>query len=123
MKNGFLLWMLGGTGVILLYSAVVNGTPQSVILKSLGQAKTLTPIATGPGTGLPDNSKAPGTKNPDGSINTDPKTPDQSPNSPPTVNGNPLAGDTFTVGGGESAIPAGYQNSPGTYIRPIGLNA
>lgn len=116
MKNGFLLWMLGGTGTLLLYSAVINGTPASVIKKSLGQAKKVDPIATGPGTGLPDNSKAPGTTNPDGSINVDPKTPDQSPKSPPTVNGDPLV--NYTPGGKESGNA--YSDSPGTYIRPTG---
>lgn len=42
-SNGLVLWIAGGAGVLLLYSAVKNKTPQSVLMSSLGNG-TVQPI-------------------------------------------------------------------------------
>lgn len=50
-KNGLILWVLGGTGVLFMYSAYKARSPQDVLLTHLG-AKGKTPAAapsTGPG--------------------------------------------------------------------------
>lgn len=45
-KNGLLLWVVAGAGVLFLYSAVTNTTPQSVLASQLGKAGRV-PISTG----------------------------------------------------------------------------
>lgn len=35
-KNGLILWILGGTGVLFLYSAYKAKSPQEVLLRHLG---------------------------------------------------------------------------------------
>jgi hypothetical protein len=44
-NNGLILWVLGGTGVLFIYAAYKNQTPQSVLLNHLGQNVPNTPIA------------------------------------------------------------------------------
>jgi hypothetical protein len=44
-KNGLILWLLLGTGVLLMYSAYKNVMPISLLLQELGQSQTVTPIA------------------------------------------------------------------------------
>lgn len=42
-KNGLILWILGGTGVLFLYSAYKAKSPQEVLLTHLGAASK-TPV-------------------------------------------------------------------------------
>lgn len=44
-RNGLLLWILSGAGVLFVYSAVKNVTPQSVLTAQLGTGVGRVPIS------------------------------------------------------------------------------
>jgi hypothetical protein len=49
-KNGLVLWILGGTGVLFLYSAYKAKSPQAVLLEHLGAKSSTVPVVK-PSTG------------------------------------------------------------------------
>jgi hypothetical protein len=50
-KNGLVLWVLGGTGVLFLYSAYKAKSPQAVLLAHLGATPSSTVPVVKPSTG------------------------------------------------------------------------
>ena len=112
-SNAVILWVLGGAGALLLYSAVKNQHPETVLLSSLqmgGNAAAASPIAANTKTGYEGT-------NPEfhGSTSI-------------PAQGNPLQGywhgtdknmqNTLYSGTGQiiGNVPTEYNSSPATFI-------
>lgn len=93
-RNGLLLWVLGGIGVLLTYAAVKNATPQSVLATQLGVGAgrvAINPTAAAlPATGT--STPASGTT------------------------------DIYTPNGLSTSVPNAYATSPNTYKQYGGAN-
>lgn len=142
MAKGLLIWLAGGAGTFLLYSAVSDKTPLSLLQSYLGGG-TPTPFATAAGASSggptfgggntqgasPDAvpwlpqlpNKPPAAAKPG-------QTPDTSPKQNYTPQGSPLASylgsgvyDLIDANGNNlGAIPAAYQNNPNAFVPPPG---
>lgn len=106
-KNGLILWVLGGAGILFLYSAYTKKSPQAVLASTLGGP--LAPTAT--------QSSGGGSASP--------------PVSRESVDGGPVSFSTapdstglnylFDLNGNMAGVvPNAYQTSPNTYIPPRG---
>lgn len=139
--KGLLVWLAGGVGVFLLYSAVSDQTPLSLIKSYLGSGSPekfpvggggsaptpfkpspspLSPFYVAPYTGSPLDPNmgldAPGTNGSKGS-------PSQGSGSPFETGGYTGGGvyDLIDANGNNlGAIPAAYQNNPNAYVPPPG---
>lgn len=99
--DGMVLWVLGGVGVTLIYSAIKHKSPLSVLTNHLSGSS-----ATDAGTADATASAAPASYTSSGV----PYSVGMAPDGTQYVydgNGNPL-----------SVLPANYSNSPSTYIPP-----
>lgn len=133
--KGLLVWLAGGVGVFLLYSAVSDQTPLSLIKSYLGSGspEKFPVAAASSGGGGPFDPTQPGGLLPPGilppvKVAPPGQTPDTSPKQQYTPQGNPLAGyggggvyDLIDANGNNlGAIPAAYQNNPNAYVPPPG---
>lgn len=140
MAKGLLIWLAGGAGTFLLYAAVSNQTPLSLLQSYLGGG-TPSPFATAAGGGSGPQFGAGNTKGSSPGpvpwlpqLPNDPPAPakpGQTPDTSPKqnyYNGSPLAsyggGGVYDLidanGNNLGAIPAAYQNNPNAYVPPPG---
>lgn len=119
-KDGLILWLLAGAGVILIYAAYKNVQPQALLGNYLSGSKDETKISSYAASPIPnvvaDDGKtydtAPGGK--DGYITTDPPVPGA-----PSSSGNPLALFYDADGNPAGVVPTIYQQSPGLFISGV----
>lgn len=107
-SNAVILWVLGGAGALLLYSAVKNQHPETVLLSSLqmgGNAAAASPIAPNPGTNPEFHGVA--------SIPAQGNTPQGYWKGTDRYGENTLYSGTGQIIG---TVPTQYNQSPATYI-------
>ena len=98
-KNGMILWVLGGAGILFLYSAYKAKSPQEVLRNSLNGA-------TGPQTATPIQ-EFPGTRNTSVPVNYQ---------IVPDITGSQ---NVYQNGQMVGQVPDSYAGSPGTYIPSV----
>lgn len=104
--NGIVVWILGGTGVLLVYSAIKNKTPQSIV------TRYVTPAINTPTVVLDEPSQMQNRTN------------QPSPNLDRVRRNSEGVAYIYNSDGYEiNAIPAGYQTSPGTYLPVSAITA
>lgn len=132
--KGLLIWIAGGTGVFLLYSAVSDQTPLSLIQSYLGSGKPSPFAVASAAATAPSIDRTPGGLLPPGVLPDLPpvagpgQTPDTSPKNPYVPGGGSLSsytgGDVYDLidanGNNMGAIPPAYQNNPLAYVPPSG---
>lgn len=135
--RGIVLWLLAGTGVILMYSAYKNISPTSLISKTIGAAKSVVPLTIDTAAATAAAEKAKGTQTAKDLYGIDPDAP--TPNTPDNVPGTNtpnfwgITGSNYTGKGPDGIeyeynsqglqlypLPAAYQNNPNSYIPAAG---
>ena len=119
-KDGLILWLLAGAGVVLIYAAYKNIQPQTLLGNYLSGSKDETKISSYAPSAIPNITTedgktydtAPGGK--DGYITTDPPVP----GTPPNPN-NPLALYYDANGNPVGVVPTIYQKNPGLFISGV----
>jgi hypothetical protein len=130
-NDGMVMWLLGGAGVFLLYSAYKNQQPQALLASHINGTPADAPISNYTATTVPTitgpDGKTWNTAPGDGGyITTDPPTPEQPYGSqtPYMLGGYGTRQDVSgthnivdSTGRMIGVVPANYQGTPGLYIH------
>lgn len=111
------MWLLGGTGVFLIYAAYKNQQPQALLESHISGKAVDKPISNYTTSTVPTITGPNGTYNTapgdGGYITTDPPTPE---NPWGSGGGTMLGGLLDSAGKIIGTVPAGYKKSVGTFI-------
>ena len=133
-NDGMIMWLLGGTGVFLLYSAYKNQQPQALLTAHINGTESAAPISNYTATTIPTVKTPDGTTHntapgDGGYITTDPPTPGN-----PYGSGNggavlgsygtrrDISGTSYLVdssGRMIGVVPDKYQSNPNLYIPAV----
>lgn len=124
-KNGLVLWILAGAGVLFIYAAYKNQNPQTIIANHLQGTAVSSPISNFAGTTVPTVTDGSGKSWDVANGSGVPGITGSPPIPGGTSSGGYMLGSIVrdTNGNPLGMIPAGYAGNPNLYIATGAVNA